>query len=221
MHRISVRTYRDPFVETQPQRSRFRAHRSSAWLALVLTVGGLTSAGVLAVPAFASPVGSLGGPWATVSSTSAPWMITPGPNGNLWFTEKSANEIDEITPAGVISSFPLGSNAAPWGIVEGPDGNLWFTQSSAAASAIGRITPSGVVTLFTAGLTAGSQPEGITVGPNGNLWFTENTASKIGTITPAGAISEYPVTASSGPTSITTGGDGNLWRSPRPGPSRS
>ena len=138
-------------------------------------------------------------------------MITPGPNGNLWFTEKSANQIGEITPAGVISSFPLGSNAAPWGIIQGPDGNLWFTESSSSASAIGRITPSGVITLFTGGLTDGSEPEGITVGPDGNLWFTENSASKIGTITPAGVISEYSVTAGAGPTSITTGGDGNLW----------
>ena len=111
----------------------------------------------------------------------------------------------------MITTFPLGSSAAPWGIVEGPDGNLWFTQSSAAASAIGRITPGGVITLFTSGLTAGSEPEGITVGPDGNLWFTENAAAKIGTITPSGVISEYAVTAASAPTSITTGGDGNLW----------
>ncbi len=33
-------------------------------------------------------------------------------------------------------------------IVEGPDGNMWFTEASATASAIGRITPAGVITEF-------------------------------------------------------------------------
>src|ERR1700691_4514820 len=106
MHRISVKTHRSTSVAKELQRPHSRTHRSSAWLALTLAVGGLSTAGVFAAPASASPVGSLGGPWATVSSTSAPWMITPGPDGNLWFTEKSANEIGKITPAGVISSFP-------------------------------------------------------------------------------------------------------------------
>jgi len=138
-------------------------------------------------------------------------MIASGPNGNLWFTEKSANAIGEITTSGVITQFPLASGAAPWGIVQGPDGNMWFTESSLANSAIGSITPSGAISIYTTGLTADSQPEGITLGPDGNLWFTEAAAAKIGTITPTGVISEHAVAAASGPTSITTGPDGNLW----------
>src|SRR5262245_18799499 len=67
-------------------------------------------------------------------------------------------------------------SSRPEGITRGPDGNLWFTEAD--ANRIGRITPAGVVTEFSAGITPNSQPSGITAGPDGNLWFTE--AGKIG-----------------------------------------
>jgi streptogramin lyase len=41
--------------------------------------------------------------------------------------------------------------------------------------------------------TAGSSPTSITVGPDGALWFTEQTGNKIGRITTAGVITEYPI----------------------------
>lgn len=53
--------------------------------------------------------------------------------------------------------------------------------------------------------------EYVTVGPDGNLWFTEQGASKIGRITTAGVITEFPLPAGTGPTRITSGPDGNLW----------
>jgi streptogramin lyase len=59
--------------------------------------------------------------------------------------------------------------------------------------------------------TANSQPGGITTGPDGNIWFTEFGASKIGRITPAGTITEFPIAASSNPEMIALGSDGNLW----------
>jgi hypothetical protein len=59
--------------------------------------------------------------------------------------------------------------------------------------------------------TASSGPTGITTGPDGALWFTER-AGKIGRITTAGVITEFPVpTASSSPNGITAGPDGGLW----------
>ena len=57
-------------------------------------------------------------------------------------------------------------------ISRGPDGNLWFTEGYAfgVPTQIGRITPSGVLTLFT--VPGGSSEGGITTGPDGHLWFT-------------------------------------------------
>src|SRR2546423_423289 len=53
-------------------------------------------------------------------------------------------------------------------------------------------------------------PFDITAGPDGNLWFTENEGGKIGRITTAGRITEFPL-AGSFPGGITAGPDGNLW----------
>src|SRR5262249_61463950 len=84
-----------------------------------------------------------------------------------------------------VTEFPIVNdmNSRPQGITRGPDGNLWFTENS--ANRIGRITPAGVVTEFSAGITPGGRPHQITAGPDGNLWFTEN-ASRHGRLTTAG-----------------------------------
>src|SRR5215467_7527426 len=59
---------------------------------------------------------------------------------------------------------------------------------------------------------ANSAPEDITAGPDGNLWFTEAKGNKIGRITTAGVITEFPpVAADSEVWGITAGSDGNLW----------
>ncbi|HEV3217894.1 MAG TPA: hypothetical protein VGZ27_19365, partial [Vicinamibacterales bacterium] len=60
-------------------------------------------------------------------------------------------------------------------------------------------------------------PQGITTGPDGNIWFTEYSARKIGRMTSAGVITEFPFPFSSvsppfgRPYAITAGPDGNLW----------
>lgn len=61
-------------------------------------------------------------------------------------------------------------------------------------------------------LPAGGEPAGIAVGPEGNLWFTEPGGDRIGRITLAGQVTEYPVpTALSQPFQIALGPDGNMW----------
>jgi streptogramin lyase len=117
---------------------------------------------------------------------------------------------DRCVPS--ITEFPIPTaDSNPFGITRGPDGNLWFTES--LAGRIGRITPAGVVTEFTQGLTPGCQPAQITAGPDGNLWFTEQFSDRIGRITPAGVITEFSagILPFSEPLGITAGPDGNLW----------
>ena len=71
--------------------------------------------------------------------TCAPWSITSGPGGNLWFTEEIGNVIGRITPSGSFSGFGIPTaKSRPEGITTGPDGNLWFTEEN--VSKIGRIT---------------------------------------------------------------------------------
>src|SRR5262245_53933133 len=92
---------------------------------------------------------------------------------------------DRTVPTGAVTEFGAGISygSGPSGITAGPDGNLWFTESYGLA--IGRITPQGVVTEF----SASGDSAGIAAGPDGNLWFTEYYGNKIGRITPKGVVS--------------------------------
>ena len=95
--------------------------------------------------------------------------------------ESQGNKVGRITPAGVITEFPIPTaSSLPWAITPGPDGSLWFTERT--GNKIGRITPAGVITEFPIP-TANSQPYNIVTGPDGNLWFTEYVG-KIGRISP-------------------------------------
>jgi virginiamycin B lyase len=149
--------------------------------------------------------------------------ITAGPDGNLWFIESvqsigapKVNGIGRITPAGVVTEFSDGitDGASATSITAGPDGNLWFTESvpsspwPALVGRIGRITPAGVVTEFSDGITG--VPLNIAAGPDGNLWFTEGFSYQIGRITPAGVVTEF-WTGAFFADGITAGPDGNLW----------
>ena len=109
--------------------------------------------------------------------------ITAGPDGNLWFTEV-IGQIGRITMAGVVTEFSGLTGSAPNGIIAGSDGNLWFAENT--GNAIARISPAGVVTEFTTGISPGAQPHRITSGLDGNLWFTETGINSIGRITTGG-----------------------------------
>jgi streptogramin lyase len=144
------------------------------------------------------------------TANSSPSGITVGPDGALWFTEASGNNIGRISTAGIVTDeFPIPTtNSSPSGITAGPDGALWFTEFNSTSNGIGRITTAGVITEPSAGFRI----FGITAGPDGALWFTEN--STIGRMTTAGEITQFPLPYGHGPNSITVGPDGAL--SPAP-----
>jgi len=72
------------------------------------------------------------------------------------------------------------------GMTRGPDGNVWF--AGGRANDIGRVTPSGKVTLFKLPFLA--NPRDIAPGPGGAIYFSEYQGGNIGRITPAGKISQ-------------------------------
>jgi hypothetical protein len=88
----------------------------------------------------------------------------------------------------------------------------------AVAGRVGRITPSGTVTEFSAGLSPDAVPSFIAPGPDGNLWFTEVSPGRIGRITPTGQMTEFtqglPNRVLAG---ITAGPDGSMWASEQGG----
>ncbi len=139
--------------------------------------------------------------------------ITPGPDGNLWFTQ--AASVGMITPSGVITEYPgpCYSNST---IVAGSDGALWFSPANdGATQAIGRITTSGVFSTFPVGDTVA--PGRITAGPDGALWFAHGVPTgggegAVGRMTTAGVETDYVFQyAMSTAPGITTGPDGAIW----------
>ncbi len=117
-------------------------------------------------------------------------------------------------PAVTVSSNPGALISDPSGLTAGPDGNLWFTDSDHYS--IGRITPSGVVTSYIAGVFDPSGLYGlggITSGPDGALWFTAcaSNGCSIGRMTTSGVVSNFTDPSIVSPGSIVTGSDGALW----------
>jgi streptogramin lyase len=158
------------------------------------------------------------------TSTAPSGEIVAGSDGNMWYAKNGSNsEIGRITPAGEITEFNSGGKHRPRWMTLGPDGNVWYTAGVVGlkklgeeyeSSAIGRITPSGQVSEFTAGLTTKPLLEQITTGPDGNLWFVnDGSPYTIGRITPSGEIKEFTVEKKPWlkPSGITAGIDGNVY----------
>jgi streptogramin lyase len=149
-----------------------------------------------------------------LKSTDNPFAITPGPDGNLWFTDSGTGRaIGRVSTAGSITKFssglPMGSS--PRFIAAGPDGNLWFTDAG-SSPAIGQIDTSGHVAEFADNLNPGSSPDAITAGPDASVWFTDRGATPaIGRVDGAGKIHEFALGPGSSPAGIAAGPDGNLW----------
>ncbi len=147
-------------------------------------------------------------------NASLPEDITPGPDGNVWFTDANGHAIGRITPSGVITEFTptRGALSTVVGIAPGADGNMWFTDPGAGK--IGRITMGGKITEFN--VPPGSSPYEIAPGPDGNMWFADDGYTRaIGRITPDGEVTEFSAGLqpdnSSNPSGIAPGPDGNVW----------
>ena len=146
--------------------------------------------------------------------------VTPGPDGALWIAGPKG--VSKIAPGGEVTQVATLTGDVR-DIVAGPDGNLWVTEDpvSGEQSMIARVTPAGVVTEFSEGLTEDRPVRDIVVGPDGALWFTEYSNEYegpdvgFGRITTAGTISELPAPGASGFEDIVTGPDGRLWFSER------
>ena len=92
------------------------------------------------------------------------------------------------TRIGNVTIYHLSGYFNPYGITTGPDGNVWFTEYN-TPSAIGKITPSGMITSYPISNPPGYGPVEITPGPGGDLWFTvTGSGGYVGRITTAGTI---------------------------------
>ena len=155
--------------------------------------------------------------------------ITPGPDGNVWFTDGEHGTIDSVTPSGTITEYPLppvpNTTALnfTWGITSGPGGSLAYSESG-PLELIGTISTSGQVGTPTPIPTTSEfpypTPAWMTTAPNGSLWWIDLGDYAIGELTPSGQVSEFPIPGeqsfvgygeAAGNTGIAVGPDGNIW----------
>lgn len=141
----------------------------------------------------------------TFDLTGNAQRIALGPDGNMWMTLASNNEVAKITPAGVVTEFDNDSLTGAVGIVAGPDGKLWVTLSTKVVrfDPATPTTPAPAGDVFPADIV---QPQTIVNGPDGNLWTA--SADKVLRITPAGVVT--PFTVLTGARGIASAG-GLLW----------
>jgi virginiamycin B lyase len=146
---------------------------------------------------------------------SRPFRITPGPDGNLWFTDSDSDLIGKITTSGEITEYPIGDGKHPYDIVAGRDGNIWFTEN--VNNKTGAVDTDGnlVHEYYAPGVDA--RPTGITVAPNGDVWWVNggsglDAETTVSHLLPEGTVVNhvlYPCACFG--IGITSGPDGNLW----------
>jgi len=133
-----------------------------------------------------------------------------GPDGALWFLLPILSKVGRMTTNGSVTLFG-GFTKTVRGLVAGPDGALWVAEDGA----IGRVAIDGTIKEFP--LPDSAAAYSITLGSDGNLWFMEAdalaaNANNIGRITPAGAITVFPIPITfQVQGTIVAGVDGALW----------
>ena len=143
------------------------------------------------------------------SFSAVPAPIIVGPDGALWLGDPENDSIWRLTLSGVFTEFSV-APARPYTLCSGPDGNLWFGEFLPTRG-IRRMTTTGVVTAFVIpqGPTTNVGITACTAGPDGNVWFA--TPNTVGTVSPAGIVTQFPVAFPRWYGAMVLGPDGNLW----------
>ena len=116
-----------------------------------------------------------------------PFAIAAGPDGYMWFTDLSSEDVGKISSEGAVQRYENGTVDNAYDIALGLDGNMWFTLPGVLK--VGKITSSGNVTLYD---TGGIAMTFITPGPEGSnrVYVASGSTNKLGIITSNGTFTE-------------------------------
>lgn len=174
-----------------------------------------TTLACAAALAFAAPVAAA--PTITEfpipTPDSQPWDIVQGPDGNLWFIEKSVSKIGRVVPGpppAITDYNTADAGAQPEGIAVGPDGKVWYTEGTKVARFTPGNPPASHQSFAGLGLLSG---QGLAAGPDGNMWVVDSTGNQIVRVKPGDgtAAAPIPLDPGFGGRNITPGSDGNMW----------
>ena len=157
------------------------------------------------------------------TSSSVPFEIVAGPDGNLWFTEacsgtlSNPGKVGKITTTGSITEYTT-NGLYPTYITVGPDNNLWFTETNPPTRSLDKVgkisTNGGAVTDYSTSSSNFTGIAGISFGADANLWFTECSKNYVDTMTTSGSgFTQYNtgLTSGSQPAATVKGPDGRVW----------
>ncbi len=180
------------------------------------------------------PAGNYGGMKTIANNFNGPEGLVFDQSGNLFVTESGNDDIKEITPTGVVSTFVIRDTldylsglgflaTIPEGITIDQSGNLYNCNSN--TSLIKKTTPSGVVSTFAGNYPAQNPlvnglgpaasfngPMGIAIDQAGNFFVADQGNHVIRKITPDGLVSSFAAGLFS-PTAITFDLAGNIFAS--------
>jgi virginiamycin B lyase len=155
----------------------------------------------------------------TLSAQSAVRDLAAGADGAVWFVDQGLGAVGRITPSGAVTDFPVppsGGHPALQSIVLGPDHNMWFTDLDVPLrpgvmpdfSVVGRVTPSGQISVFQASLASVITPAAA------GVLYVATAGGGLDMVTTAGQV--VPVTlvglaTPNGATDLTADRLGNLW----------
>src|SRR5215207_485031 len=170
---------------------------------------------VVAAPAAAEPTVN---EFEIPTANAQPEDIVLGPDGNLWFTERSANKIGRVTPGNppLIEDFPLPIGfTSPFNITGGPDGKIWATASNGAGAVL-KIDPADPAAMEGHGGFGAGTAAGVATGSDGKIWFGDFTNHTVVRVNPADgtkeAASDFDLgTDFTGIKNLVGGPDGNVW----------
>ncbi len=118
-----------------------------------------------------------------------------------WFT-LSDGSLARLRPGASVATFSLKAGR-PTSLASGADGALWMTVDGPDAVTRFTAEPLDEVTYPT-----GADPRSLVAAPDGALWFVEG--SRLGRITPAGALTYRPVAGAS-PDALAADAAGAIW----------
>lgn len=155
--------------------------------------------------------------FSLTKKTRSPFWITPGPDGNLWFTNPEGDTVGRITPKGVVTEFQLAKQTHPQTITAGADGNLWFTMR--LQDKIGVMDTNGNLLHQYSAQQPSATPYSIAPSPDRVVWFTdysldsEDTLDKVERMTLDGnTVDKFDLAqCACAPLGATYGPDGNMW----------